>query len=456
MSDARPDSPDDSQSGSSPFDELMRPSSGDEGSTFSVGFRGYDRHEVDAAISELTNRLQRTTAELGTAEARQRETLDRLREEQRTEIERLVAETEESVSRAREEQREQTARLEADLQTATAQISEAEARIAALTAQLVERPEGEEGPESSVSDSTDPSTRDQFEAVLRVAEEQAGLIVQNAAAQAERLLEAAREEVATQRAQAQADISRIQAQAQHDADQVRLRIDTEYTAHEATVQREAAHAAEKLAQAEREAETIRSEAEKGAAALRAMVTRETAQLRSDTERDVREMNARLLEFEETLTRRQDDAQQEFLVLHNQAVAHAERITSDANDQVAASLEHAQRISAKADDYERLMRAQAAQIEADAHVRAQENLDRARTKAHKIVSTVIDHSTAVLRDAEDRTRALRWQQQQLTSFMSEVRELIRPEGVLGATADAGGSTPEEGRGDDSQEDDGQHG
>src|SRR5690606_41508151 len=125
---------------------------------------------------------------------------------------------------------------------------------------------------------------------------------------------------------------------------------------------EASHAAEKIGQAEREAATIRTEAEKGAADLRAMVTRETPDMRADAEREVREMNARVLEFEETLTRRQDDAQQEFLVLHNQAVAHAERITTDANEQVAASLEHAQRISSKADDYERLMRSQAQAIE----------------------------------------------------------------------------------------------
>src|SRR5690606_28812863 len=146
----------------------------------------------------------------------------------------------------------------------------------------------------------------------------------------------------------------------------------------------------------------------------------------DAEREVREMNARVLEFEETLTRRQDDAQQEFLVLHNQAVAHAERITNDANEQVASSLEHAQRISAKADDYERLMRTQAQAIEAEAQLRGREILDRARTKAQKIVDTVIVHSTSVLRDAEDHTRQLRWQQQQLNSFMAEVRELIRPE------------------------------
>ncbi|MEV7692838.1 cell division initiation protein [Microbacterium sp. NPDC089189] len=415
----------------SPFDELIQSSSSSEGGAFSVAFRGYDRGEVDSAISDLSSRLQRAVDDLAAAEQRQRETYDRLRADQQVELERIVEGNSETIDRERAEHREATERLETDLAAATARINDAEQRIAALTAELVDAPER---PESAAEPSDDPSTREQFEAVLRVAEEQASLIIQNAAAQAERLLEASREEAGTQRAELQADVARITAQAQHDADQVRLKIDTEYTAHEARIQREGAHAAEKLAQAEREAETIRSEAEKGAAALRAMVTRETAQLRSDTERDVREMNARLLEFEETLTRRQDDAQQEFLVLHNQAVAHAERITSDANDQVTSSLEHAQRISAKADDYEKLMRAQAQQIEAEAHLRAQENLDRARAKAQKIVSTVIEHSTGVLRDAEDRTRQLRWQQQQLTSFMSEVRELIRPEGVRNPASD----------------------
>ena len=119
------------------------------------------------------------------------------------------------------------------------------------------------------------------------------------------------------------------------------------------------------------------------------------------------------------------------MLHNQAVAHAERITQDANEQVAASLEHAQRLGAKADDFDRLMRAQAQQIEADANVRAREQLERARVKAEKIIESVTAHSQAVLRDAEDRTRQLRWQQHQLMSFMAEVKELIRPETSLDA-------------------------
>ncbi len=399
----------------SPFDQLIRSGQGEQ-TYFTVGFRGYDRQEVDAALTDLTARVQSLTAELGALDDRHRDEIDRVHAQNSTTLDQL-----------REENERTTAKLAEDLAAARAQASDAEQQVQALSTELSEAPLVER-------DGDEPASRQQFEAVLKVAEEQATAIVQNAAAQAERLLEAAREEASTRRAELDADVARVTAQAQHDADQVRLKMDTEYTAHEARIQRESAHTAEKVAQAEREAAAIRTEAEKGAAALRAMVTRETAQLRSDTERDVREMNARVLEFEETLTRRQDDAQQEFLVLHNQAVAHAERITSDANDQVASSLEHAQRISAKADDYERLMRAQAAQIEADTQMRAHETLDRARVKAQRIVETVIEHSTSVLRDAEDRTRQLRWQQQQLTSFMSEVRELIRPEGVAADAAE----------------------
>lgn len=384
------------------FDQLIettpRESSSSSTSAFTIGFRGYDKNEVDAALASMRTQLQQAADELAEAKAREAE----------------------SVEAIKAEEREAREALQAELAAANAKASDAEQQVATLTSELVDMPQadGEEAP-----------SRQQFEAILRVAEEQANVLIQNAAVQADRLMTSAREEVAAQRAEAEADAERIISQAQRDADQVRLKMETEYTAHEARIEREAAHAAEKVSQASQEATAIRTEAEKGAAALRSLVTRETTQLRADAEREVREMNARVLEFEETLTRRQDDAQQEFLVLHNQAVAHAERITTDANEQVTASLEHAQRISAKADGYEKLMRSQAQAIEADAQVRAREILERARLKSQKIVDAVTGHTSTVLRDAEDRARQLRWQQQQLTSFMAEVRELIRPDGIF---------------------------
>lgn len=384
------------------FDQLIettpRDTSSSSSSAFTIGFRGYDKGEVDAALASMRAQLQQAADEVAEAKAREAESVDAVKAEERE---------------AREA-------LEAELAAANAKASDAEQQVATLTSELVDMPQadGEEAP-----------SRQQFEAILRVAEEQANVLIQNAAVQADRLMTSAREEVAAQRAEAEADAERIISQAQRDADQVRLKMETEYTAHEARIEREAAHAAEKVSQASQEATAIRTEAEKGAAALRSLVTRETTQLRADAEREVREMNARVLEFEETLTRRQDDAQQEFLVLHNQAVAHAERITTDANEQVTASLEHAQRISAKADGYEKLMRSQAQAIEADAQVRARDILERARVKSQKIVDAVTGHTSTVLRDAEDRARQLRWQQQQLTSFMAEVRELIRPDGIF---------------------------
>lgn len=385
---------------SSPFDDLIRAQQGSPEAAFTTAFRGYDKGEVESALSELTTKLRVQGEELSQLKARYRRAVD--------------SATAQGTKRVEE--------LEADLAVATAKASNAEEQVQTLTEELLNA-------------SGESSNRRQFEEVLHVAEEQASLLIKNASIQADRLLDSANAEIQNRRSEAQADADAIIARAEHDAQQARVRIDTELTAHQAQLDRERAHAAEKVSQAEQEAATIRTESEKGAAALRSLVARETEQARADAEEAVRELRMRALEFEESLTRRQDDAQQEFLMLHNQAVSHAERITKDANDQVAASLEHAQRITAKADDFDRLMRAQAQQIEADAHLKARDQLDRARVKAQQILETVTSHSESVLRDAEDRTRQLRWQQHQLTSFMSEVRELMRSDAATREATDA---------------------
>lgn len=445
-----PDKPASETDSGSPFDELISAAAAPPspaGGSFTTAFRGYDKDEVDRVVSALNARLRADDDELSSREDRYRRELDAVERRASEAAERADAaearagELDEQLEAARATEDDLTSRLEnlepdhidrvaaleADLAAATARAENAEAQVEALSDEL-------KGGESE--------NRSRFEEVLRVAEDQASVIIRNATTQADRLLESAREEIAHRRKDTQAEAEAIASQAHHDAQQVRLRIDTELTAHQSQIEREAAHAAERVAQAEQEAAAIRSEAEKGAAALRALVSRETETARAEADEAVREQRVRVLEFEESLTRRQDDAQQEFLVLHNQAVAHAERITQDANEQVAASLEHAQRVAAKADDFDRLMRTQAAQIEAEAKVRAGQHLERAYTKAQKIIDTVTTHSQAVLRDAEDRTRQLRWQQHQLTSFMSEVKELIRPDGVLSPAAEEDESLVEE--------------
>lgn len=399
----------------SPFDELMSTAQGASGAgsgssgggSFTTTFRGYDKAEVDAAIAALTAQRTGHSEELAQLKDKYHRAIATIKAHLAT-IDGLE---------------KKSSGLEADLAVEQARATNAEDKVQTLSDELV-----------NASDESSKG-RERFEEVLRVAEEQASVIIKNASVQADRLLEATREEIASQRAAAKADADALRQQAETDAAQARLRIDTELTAHGAQLEREAAHAAEKVAQADQEAAAIRTEAEKGAASLRSLVAREAEQARAEADEAVREQRMRTLEFEEALSRRQDDAQQEFLMLHNQAVAHAERITQDANDQVAASIEHAQRITAKADDFDKLMRAQAQQLEADAKLRAREILDRASTKAQKIIDTVTQHSQGVLRDAEDRARALRWQGKQLSSFMSEVKELMRTDHAGGPEDDA---------------------
>src|SRR5690606_18225876 len=100
----------------------------------------------------------------------------------------------------RSEERSAREAVEAELAAAKAQAADAEERVSTLTNELVDapRPEGKDAP-----------SREQFEAILRVAEEQANVLIQNAAVQADRLMAAAREEVAAQRAEADADAARI-------------------------------------------------------------------------------------------------------------------------------------------------------------------------------------------------------------------------------------------------------
>ncbi|MGZ0711821.1 hypothetical protein ACWPKO_26150 (plasmid) [Coraliomargarita sp. W4R53] len=418
------------------FDELfVTPMQHGGGTAFNAAFRGYDKDEVDAHVTELTVRLQDMSEQLVVLNDRQRQAGEKNAQSESTveklqaELDAANAENDEIAQRLEQEAeaagaqtRDRVTQLEAELVAAEAKVADAENRVQALSDELVSAPE-------------ETANRHQFEEVLRVAEDQANMLLRNATVQGERLLTAAREEIENRRKETQAEADAIIAHAQHDAQQSRLRMDTEFTAHQARIEREAAHATEKITQAEQEASAVRTGSEKGAAALRSLVARETTEARSEAEETVRELRVRALDFESSLTRRQDDAQQEFLMLHNQAVSHAERITRDANDQVAASLEHAKRVAAKADDFERLVRAQAQQIEIAAQSRAHETLDRARSKAQKIIDTVTEHSQSVLRDAEDRTRQLRWQQHQLTSFMSEVNELIRPEGSIDPSDDA---------------------
>ncbi|MGW9158880.1 DivIVA domain-containing protein, partial [Microbacterium sp. NPDC055665] len=65
------------------FDQLIETSPRDQQGAFTVGFRGYDKGEVDAALATLRNQLKQAAADVAEAQAREEEAVEAVREEER-------------------------------------------------------------------------------------------------------------------------------------------------------------------------------------------------------------------------------------------------------------------------------------------------------------------------------------------------------------------------------------
>ena len=93
------------------FDQLAQGQARDQGS-FTVGFRGYDRGEVDAAIAGLRMQVQRADDELAEARAGVNKDVESVRAEveaARAESETRIAESEERIAEIEKQQEERLA-----------------------------------------------------------------------------------------------------------------------------------------------------------------------------------------------------------------------------------------------------------------------------------------------------------------------------------------------------------
>ncbi len=344
---------------------------------FPLAFRGYEKEHVDRFIRQLKDRID-------------------------------LAETQNSLVS------EDVRRLQGEVMAANARADDAEGRLERLAAEVHTLEQGQQ---------EDAAPRVEFEQILRVAEDQANEMIANAVKQGEKFTQEARAEAEKIIQDAQDEAGQIRQQAQHELEQARIRIETEQTAARAQIEQDAAVAAQEVQQAQQEAAATHSEAERDAAAIRARAEADAQQVSEQAQRQAAEARARQLEFETALTRREDQAQQEFLALHNQAVAHSERIIQDANEKVQRALEHSQRVETNAKAFEAAAHAQADSVIANARTRAGEIIEGARARAQAIIDTVVAHAKAAGQDAEDRARSLRAQQQSLQSFLTEVNGLV---------------------------------
>jgi cell division septum initiation protein DivIVA len=215
---------------------------------FATSFRGYDRDEVDLAIQALNQRVAGGSAQIAS----------------------LL---------------EQVAHMQA-------RLDKAEKQRQALSDEIK-------------GASTPGEGNPKFQEILRIAEEEAHTIISNATTHGKRILEGAHEDAQKRIAEAQAEANLLLAQAQQDAEQARINIEDDLEAHAVRMEREDALIVEKLAQAQREADSIREQAQEDATALKAQTNQEITEERARAEASLRELLARATAVEESLVRRQE-------------------------------------------------------------------------------------------------------------------------------------------------------
>ena len=101
------------------FDQLIQ--SGGEHTYFTVGFRGYDRQEVDTALADLQGKLQRATADLAAAAERRDADVEAARAEERVEADKAKADADKVKAEA-EKAKAASAKADADREKATAKL----------------------------------------------------------------------------------------------------------------------------------------------------------------------------------------------------------------------------------------------------------------------------------------------------------------------------------------------
>jgi len=269
----------------------------------------------------------------------------------------------------------------------------------------------------------------QFEQTLRLAEEQAKKMIDDAGQDALRIREEAKgaADLLTRTAKDKAD--RIIQEAEIKVEESRF--DAERKASslmQAAVAKEA-EASEKIQTAEREAAALKSDGERYAAEMRAQVHRETEQARAlATELSQRTTQAKI-DLEAELKGRRDEAEQEALRIYQSAVAQAQAMTeegartlADSTTRAAELLAEAERVSREARDYQDDTRE-------EANKRAADLINQSRRRAEALSRKAQGYADNAVKDARERLTKLSDERDQVTDFLSTMDKLMSTESMV---------------------------
>ena len=271
----------------------------------------------------------------------------------------------------------------------------------------------------------------QFEQTLRVAEEQARKLMTDAGQDALRVRETAKAEAEQLSRKAEAAVQKLLSDAESRAKEARLEAERTSVEILAQAKTQEAEATEKIVHAQREASAIRSEGERYAAELRASVHRETEEARAlATELAQRTAQSRV-DLEAELKAKRDEGEQEALRIYESAVRQAQQANEDANKAVAEASKLAAELNSEAERYLRDAKVTAANATEDAQRNAGNLINQSRRRAELLARKAEAFANAVIVDGQD--RLARWESEanEIEDFLNTLKSLMSTESMVAA-------------------------
>jgi cell division septum initiation protein DivIVA/uncharacterized protein with GYD domain len=269
----------------------------------------------------------------------------------------------------------------------------------------------------------------QFEQTLRLAEEQAKKMIDDAGQDALRIREEAKgaADLLTRTAKDKAD--RIIQEAEIKVEESKFEAERKASSLMQEAVAKEAEASEKIQTAEREAAALKSDGERYAAELRAQVHRETEQARAlATELSQRTTQAKI-DLEAELKGRRDEAEQEALRIYQAAVAQAQAMTEEGAKTVADSTARAGELLAEAERVSREARDFQDDTREEANKRAADLINQSRRRAEALSRKAQGYADNAIKDARERLTRLSDERDQVTEFLATMDKLMSTESMV---------------------------
>lgn len=268
-----------------------------------------------------------------------------------------------------------------------------------------------------------------FEQTLRVAEEQAAKMVKDGTAEAQVLRESARAEAEQITRVSRLRAEKLVGEAESRAEE--LRIESERRVSELNNQTEAKNTEVRtsLEIAQRKAATVIAEAEREASEIRSRVHQETEDVKTElqTLRQIAEREQFRIQREIKIAL--DESERERLTLHENAVAHSQNITSEANERMAMASIRAAELSAEAEDYIAHARTEAEALMSSARNTAAGLITRARARAEAFTMRFAENAANTVSDARARLARLEALEEVMDDFALALRALSSPDALV---------------------------